>query len=220
MFNKIHNVIFLDFETTGLNIKTLKVIDVALKTLYKNDPGYEDLINHDIRCPLRICNLTNITNSMLRQSGKKELEVVTNMYNYITDIDNKLNNNHNETIPIYIVAHNGNNFDFRIFRMLLDTYGFSISNNWKFLDTLYISRKLNLTDGNSMRSLCNHYEVTNDSAHRAMSDVKSLSKIYMYLLDDLCNKTKYSQYPGCENTLNKIIKNHYFPEYVLKWLKS
>ena len=220
MFNKLHNVIFLDFETTGLNINTLKVIDVALNTLYKHDPGYEDLINHGIRCPVRICNLTNITNSMLRQSGKKELEVVTNMYNYIKDIENKLNNDQSDTIPIYIVAHNGINFDFRIFRKLLENNGFSISTNWKFLDTLSVSRKLKLTDGNSMRALCNHYEVINDSAHRAMSDVTSLSKIYMYLLDDLCNKTNYSQYPGCENTLNKIIKTPKFPEYVLNWLNS
>ena len=219
MFNKIHNVIFLDFETTGLNINTLKVIDVALNTLYKRDPGYEDLINHNIRCPLYICNLTNITNSMIRQHGKTELEVVTNMYNYIKNIENKLNKN-TEKIPIYIVAHNGIKFDFIIFRKLLENNGFSISANWKFLDTLSVSRKLKLTDGNSMRALCNHYKVINVSAHRAMSDVKSVSKIYMYLLDDLCKKTNYSQYPGCEKTLNKIIKTPNFPEYVLNWLNS
>lgn len=213
-FNKPHNVVFLDFETTGLNLNKLKVIEVALNTLYKGDEGYQDLINPNMRVSVLTEELTHITNSMLRQQGKPELEVVIQMYNYIKDIEKSLNGGN-----IYLVAHNGNRFDFPIFRNLLARYGFMIPGNWRFIDTLEMSRKIRVTPRNSMAVLCSHYKVDNVAAHRAMSDVIALSQVYLYLSDDICMAEKYN---GCWELstakMNKVIKTPEFPEYLLVWM--
>jgi len=215
-FNKPHNVVFLDFETTGLDINKLKVIEVALNTLYKGDDGYEDLINPNMRVSVLTEQLTHITNSMLRQQGKSELEVVINMYNYIKDIEQSLNGGN-----IYLVAHNGSKFDFPIFRNLLAKYGFIIPENWRFIDTLEMSRKIRVTPRNSMATLCSHYKVNNVAAHRAMSDVIALSQVYLYLSDDICMAEKYN---GCwelsTEQMNKVIKTQEFPEYLLGWIST
>ena len=212
------NVIFMDFETTGLNRETLKVIEVAFKTLYKEDEGYSSLINPNMRISPSIVELTHIDNTMLRQCGKSELDVVINIMNYIKKIENSLE----VGTPIYFVAHNGQRFDFPIFKNLIKTHCFNISDNWKFIDTLVISRKLRVSPGNSMKSLCKYFNITNENEHRAMGDVKALSIIYLRLSNIVCDKLNYTRNKDKDTEdleyINNIIKTQGFPEILFKFL--
>ena len=218
-FKKPSNVIFMDFETTGLKLESLKVIEVAFKTLYKNDMGYTSLINPHMRISPSIVDLTHIDNTMLRQEGKDELDVVINIMNYISDIENSVG----EGELIYFVAHNGQQFDFPIFKNLLNSNGFSIGSNWKFIDTLIISRKLRETPKHSMGFLCGYFGITNEAEHRAMGDVDARSIIYLRLSNLVCNKVQYNTSDKKRDTdtteyINRSIKNHDFPQVLMKYL--
>lgn len=208
--NEPSNVIFFDFETTGLNIKTLKVIDVAFKTLFIDDIGYQDLIKIDTPLPSQIVKLTGITNSMLMKNGLDESLVIKKIMNYINRID--IISDHDY---IYFVAHNGNSFDFVIFKNLLVKYDIPLDKKWKFIDTLQLSRKYNKGSGNSMGKLCEKFGVVNEAAHRAMGDVNALMNIYLCISNDIYNLTVHNK---INSKLNNLIKTLEFPEQLIQFI--
>lgn len=215
-YNSPSNIIFLDFETTGLQIDTLKVIEVAFNSLFIGDKGYCDLIKINECIPPFITQITNITDDMLNNNGKDEKTVVYNIYNYITNIHNIIG----FINPLYFIAHNGERFDFKILINLLNKYDFHINKKWIFMDTIQLSRKLNDYNGHSMAKLCEKYNINNYDAHRAMGDVLTLMDIYVLLSNDICRKNNYNIYTDRCNVINRIIKTLDFPEYLINFLNS
>ena len=216
-FNKPSNIICLDFETTGLNTKELNVIEVAFKTLYRDDPGYSSFIKIDENLPERIIKLTNITDDMLQKYGKDEIIVIGEIYSYISTIHLLIGRNN----PLYFIAHNGNTFDFIILKNLFNKYDLNIDKQWMFIDTLSLSRKLTGNYGNnSMEKLCEKYNLVNPAPHRALGDVLTLIDIYILLSNDICNKNHYNIYTDKPGVINKIIKSDTFPQYLIEYLKS
>ena len=105
------NLFFLDFETTGLNVYHHDIIEVAIKQ-FNNDKYYSTLVkptpfskNPIKYIPPKIQNITNIDDKMIIKDGVLRSVAISNMFQYIKQYSDKDN-------PIYIVAHNGNSFDF------------------------------------------------------------------------------------------------------------
>ena len=216
-FNKPSNIIFFDFETTGLDINVLKVTEVAFNSLFIDDPGYCDFIKIDENLSEFIVDLTKITDDMLQKYGKDEKIVISNIYEYISNIHNTIGVNN----PLYFIAHNGNAYDFIIFKNLFSKYDLNIDKQWMFIDTLSLSRKLTGHKyDNSMAKLCEKYNLVNPAPHRAFGDVLTLMDIYILLSNDICKKTNYNIYTDKTGVINRIIKNDTFPQYLIEYLKS
>lgn len=204
------NLFFLDFETTGLNVYHHDIIEVAIKQ-FKNDKYYSTLVKPKpfstipIKyIPPKIQNITNINDEMIIKDGVLRSVAISNMFQYIKQNSDKDN-------PIYIVAHNGNSFDFIIFRRLLMTYhksvmelDQSVMSRFKYIDTVLLAKILFKYDRVSQKNLCEKYNVVNDAEHRALGDIIALEKIYIHL----CN--------GLENPLENNILEH--PEIVSEML--
>ena len=115
------NILFLDFETTGLNPYLNDVIEVAIKK-YDNEDYYQTLVKPKrlprglvTYIPPHITNLTHITDQMIHDDSITKSKAVYNMLQYIETVCNNEN-------PIYLISHNGTVFDFIIFRKLINEY--------------------------------------------------------------------------------------------------
>lgn len=175
--------IIYDFETSGLNMYHDDVIEIGCLCVETNEhftclvqPLSDKLID-DI-----ITEKTGITNKMLKKEGVEPLVAFKNFFDTLKYYNDMYDN-------LIMVAHNGRSFDDiflrRIFRYLQSNghteYDIMMS-NMEFVDTLELSRLLHPgRKSYSMGSMCAMYNITNESAHRAMGDVNALKLLWKHL---------------------------------------
>ena len=182
-------VLFLDFETSGLNPYHDDIIEIAFK-VHKSDVSFNTLVKpKSNECvSLEITGITGISNKLLRKEGVPWQEAYINLNDNLKEIiksspDNKL----------YIVAHNGSTFDFlflkRIFNDLNSLNIKTVSlQNIVFIDSLLFSRRI-LKNRMSYKQelLCKVFNIDAKGNHRALNDVIALEQLYNHL-GELLNK--------------------------------
>ncbi|WDU84503.1 3'-5' exonuclease [Caloramator sp. Dgby_cultured_2] len=157
--------VVLDFETTGLDPATDRIIEVsALK--YKDGiliDEFHTLINPKIKIPYEITEINGITNAMVKKKPTID-EVLPKLLDFIGGLP--------------IVAHNAP-FDAKFLKYnVLRYYGEDTINN-TFVDTLAIARKLypNLRN-HKLETIKKHIKMDVDS-HRAYDDTLVTAEIYL-----------------------------------------
>jgi DNA polymerase III epsilon subunit-like protein len=176
-------ILFLDFETSGLNPYHDDIIEIAMK-VYGKDIKYSALLKpKSNECiSQEITALTGISNKMLHKEGVEWQKAYQDTNEFLKEIIKSSSDN-----KLYIVSHNGETFDFlflkRIFNDLnqLNIKAFPIK-NIVFIDTLLLARGLlknRITYKQS--ALCTSYNIITKGSHRAMNDVKSLEQLYIAL---------------------------------------
>jgi DNA polymerase III epsilon subunit-like protein len=204
------NVFIIDFETNGLNPYYNDVIELAVKS-HNSDTSYQTLIKPiidpsvpregGIHCLVteRITELTGITNKMLIKEGIDPMEAFVNMMEYI------IKNSNMDKSPIYLVAHNGNSFDFLFLKIMVRDFHrknpkidkslkekiTQIISRFKYIDTVLLAKSLLKNERVSQKELCRKYKVKNNTEHRALGDVLALEKIFNHLV--LSYQTKYNK---------------------------
>ena len=192
------NIVFLDFETTGLNPYLNDIIEVAVKKV-EDDSYYQTLVKPKrlpkglvTYVPPHITNITHITDQMIHEGAISKKEAIYNMLQYIDTVS--------DSGPIYLVSHNGNSFDFIIFRKLVNEFcnqtkftrfKENLINRIQYIDTVLLA-KLFMTDKErvSQPKLCEKYNITNEDQHRALGDIKALEQIYTILCKEYSKKNK------------------------------
>jgi len=180
-------ILFLDFETSGLNPYHDDIIEIAMK-VYGKDIKYSALLKpKSNECiSQEITALTGISNKMLHKEGVEWQKAYQDTNEFLKEIIKSSSDN-----KLYIVSHNGETFDFlflkRIFNDLnqLNIKAFPIK-NIVFIDTLLLAKGLlknRITYKQS--ALCTSYNIITKGSHRAMNDVKSLEKLYIALCEIL-----------------------------------
>ena len=169
------SIIFLDFETTGLNIFH---DDITEYCIIDKDTGYSmsslvKLKNKRIVTPF-ITKKTGITTEMTN-SGQTQEQAILNMVNFI--------DSHSlSTDKVTLIAHNGDSFDFPIFRRLMNKYKIRPRCTLQYFDTLRFAQILLPRNYKfNQPTLCKLFNIVNDAEHRATGDTKSLIKIYNHL---------------------------------------
>jgi len=179
---KPNRLIFYDLETTGVNPENDEIIEIGAKDNYGNI--FEKLINPKKEIPDKIELLTGISNKMVkyRNNIERSYELINNWF----DFDNK-QKTFNE---VYLVAHNGDNFDYKFI-----SKHFNIK--CKCIDTLTLYRKLlPCQRSHSIKTLCEIYNIDCSKHHRALEDVIILEKLYYKALELYCitqNKTNVNE---------------------------
>ena len=182
-------ILFLDFETSGLNPYHDDIIEIAFK-VHKSDVSFNTLVHpKSNECvSVQITALTGISNKLLHKEGVPWKEAYINLNDKLKEIIKSSPNN-----KLYIVAHNGSTFDFiflkRIFNDLnsLDIKTVSLK-NIVFIDSLLFSRKI-LKNRMSYKQelLCKAFNIDAKGNHRALNDVIALEQLYNHL-GELLNK--------------------------------
>ena len=148
-------IVVLDFESTGLNTATARIIEIGAVKLDRGTmvDRMEELVDPGEPLPAKITEVTNITDAML--SGRPTAaELLPKLMDFIGDLP--------------IAAHNSA-FDGALLRAELRRLGRDYDN--PVLDTLTYARKL-FPDMKSfkLKALCKHLGVSLKNAHRAVHD--------------------------------------------------
>jgi DNA polymerase III alpha subunit (gram-positive type) len=180
--------VIYDFETSGLNVYKEDVIEIGAKCV-ETDKVYNSLVIPMILAkakqgiPSKITEITGITNDLLKKDGKKTLQAFLEFFYFLQDVYDQYND-------ITLVAHNGLTFDdLFLKRMLRYVQGEGYTefdemfSKIIYIDSLLLSRYIHHNRrGHSMKDMCALYNVTNESAHRAMGDVNALVEIWSHLI--------------------------------------
>jgi DNA polymerase III epsilon subunit family exonuclease len=174
-------VIVLDIETTGLSPYRNKITEIAAARVINGEivDKFHTLINPETHIPSFITKLTGISDEMVKDAPTVS-KILPSLRDFL-----------GEDI---IVAHNAS-FDHNFL-----SYNFYIHEK-KHLEnprlcTVKLANRIHSElPSKRLSSLCEFYGVTNENAHRAMSDVDATIKIFYGMLDHLekCNICSSSQ---------------------------
>lgn len=186
--SKLENQKFicLDCETTGLDPKEDRIIEVACVSfsLEKNFERFETLVNPHCEIPETSIAIHHITPKMVAGQPAIE-EVLPEVLDFVGS---------------HIIVGHGIGFDIEVISSSCDRAGIkrNLREN-KFIDTLRMARLYGDSPINSLEHLRKHFNIAAEIAHRAMSDVTVNIEVFKQLM-----KT-YSSLAQLEKVLAKPI---------------
>ncbi len=175
----IEDYICLDLETTGLNPKTDKIIEIGAVKVRNGEiiDSFETFVAPERKLEQRIVELTGITDEMLENAPSKE-----------------------EVIPKFIQFAGE---DILLGHSVLFDYSFmkraavncKLTFERQGIDTLKIARKfLPELESRSLGFLCSHYQIAHN-AHRAMADAIATVNLYKKLCELFYNEEDFKPAP-------------------------
>lgn len=179
-----YKLIWYDTETTGLNVWTDKITELA--AISDNETIFEKLIK--IGEPLSdfIVNFTGITDEMLEQKGVSPREAFETFYQYLLSFNTQ----------VVLIAHNGDNYDKLI---LNSSYRRVIGDNAPYLSSYYIHHFDTMRMAKflhpglksySLKNLCKHFGIENPNHHRALNDAIVCKRLF----DHMLHESKYMDF--------------------------
>ena len=169
----IKDYVAFDLETTGLNVESDYIIEIgALKVIDgKVCERFMEFSKPPVSISPMITNITGITNEMVA-GARNTRDIIRDFVEFCDDF--------------VLVGHNIM-FDYKFSKKYANQYGLSFEK--KGIDTLKIARKtLCNLESKSLGTLCEHYGIVNQAAHRAYHDALSTAKLYHYLAHDFEHK--------------------------------
>ncbi len=156
------SLVFLDFETTGLEVGKDHLIEIGALKIDKN--GFEHVFDTFIKPPIplpeKITSITKITDSMLEQAPPIK-HVIEDFFNFIGDST--------------IVAHNA---DFDIPWLILETqkHNLTLPNN-NIICTFKWAKELK-ENRCSLGALTKKYNIGHLNSHRALADSGATKELF------------------------------------------
>ena len=196
------DLIYFDFETTGLNPYHDQIIEYALiqeegetydidnEESYNNNTYICELVNPEVKFEKKITDITGIHPDILEdeETIRCELPKMMKFINY------SMNTKH-----IYMVAHNCDSFD-RLF-LLTQLKKYNETNKERldykhiiFIDSLNLCKKLlPNTKSYSLKNMTQHFKIKSGT-HRALSDTIALRELYLKLMELLEKEININKY--------------------------
>ncbi len=162
--------ICFDCETTGLEPHNDRVIEIAVAKFTFDDilESFESLIDPERLIPQNTIEIHHITDDMV-QGKPKAAQVLPQVL--------KLIGNH-------IIIGHGIQLDVSFIQEECKRSGIPCNLNKNlFLDTLRMARLYGETPVNSLQKLRQHFNIAEEGAHRAMSDVIVNIEVFKYLAE-------------------------------------
>ncbi len=155
---KTHTFVCIDCESTGLDPKSDRIIEVAAVkfTLDGTQEAFESLIDPQVPIPKSSIEIHHITEEMVQ--GKPTIDkVLDELFDLIGDHP--------------LIGH-GIKYDIEILAIAAERCrkNTQIRKN-PFFDTLRLARLYGESPSNSLETLRRHFNIQEEGAHRAMSDV-------------------------------------------------
>lgn len=183
-----NDLIVVDLEMTGLQVKTDRILEIGAVRIHEDQitDSFQTFVNPHRRLEERIIELTGITDDMVADAPEADAALEAFLA-------------FAEDGPL--LGHNIR-FDYGFLKQC------AINNGRKFerkaLDTLKIARKvLKEPEKKSLDALCGYFSIVRDHAHRAVDDARATAELYLLL------KAQYQeQEPGlfCPKEVHLHIK--------------
>ncbi|MGX7577286.1 3'-5' exonuclease [Candidatus Vidania fulgoroideorum] len=165
----MHNYVIIDTETTGLCLKTDRIVELALIKLEKNKKIkiFHSFFNVKKKITKNAYKINKIKNSFLKK--KKPF------FKKIKTIDKFIKKS-------YLVSHNSK-FDIGFLKKEYTLLG--IKRKFLSIDTLKIFRKLYPGKKNTLKKVCERLKIKiKKKMHRALNDAKILLEVFVKLLNN------------------------------------
>lgn len=163
------SMVVFDFETTGLDSDSDQIIEIGAIKLNGNVEGeqFSVLIDPGMELSEEVCNITGITNDMLKGQPKIS-DVLDDFLEFIKGS--------------VLVAHNAE-FDMAFLRNACRRQGVQLQ--WPSFCTLKMARQLLPELGSkNLDSLAEHYGLTFEARHRSIGDCKVTGAVLHEMLDE------------------------------------
>lgn len=163
----LNSYIALDLETTGLNPKYARIIEIGAVKIKEGQvtDTYSKIINAKTTLSEQIIHLTGITQEMMEQ-GEEIEKVIAELLDFC-DEDVLLGHN----IP----------FDYSFVKKA--AVNSKLTFEKQAIDTLKLARKfLPKLEKRSLEYLCNYYQIEHVDKHRAYCDALATSDLYQQFL--------------------------------------
>ncbi len=164
----------IDIETTGLSKYYHKITEIAAVKIRdgKEFNKFQTLINPQTRIPSFITKLTGIDNELVKDAPKIH-EVLPKFVDFL---GGDLFVAHNATFDYGFLEHN-----------LKFHHNYDLTNN-RICTRKLANRLLPILQRKRLQDLCEHFEIENQDAHRAMGDVNATLKVFTHMLEMLKEK--------------------------------
>jgi DNA polymerase III epsilon subunit family exonuclease len=185
----------VDIETTGLSAYYHKITEIAALKYHKGKvvKEFSTLVNPEVKIPRFITRLTGIDDKMVKNKPTID-EVIPKFCSFL-----------GSTI---FVAHAAT-FDYKFLDHSAKTnMGINLSND-KLCTCKLARRLLPELPSKKLSSLCEHFKLKNDNAHRAMSDAKATVKIFHNFLGMMKEKEIHDIKDVLEFQTSKIPRVEY-----------
>lgn len=188
--------IVLDLETTGLSKSYHKITEIAAIKVKNHEivDQFETLVNPETRIPSFITRLTGINNEMV-QNQPKVNQAIMELDEFIEDLP--------------IIAHNAS-FDYGFIEHNYLLHLKKKLNNDKICTRKLANRLVQHLPHKKLSSLCYYFNIKNDQAHRAMSDVLATHKVFENFLKLMKDKGYESRSEVIKFEKSKIQRKKYF----------
>ena len=159
----LKDYIAFDLETTGLSIETDNIIEIGgLKVINgKVSARFNEFVRPDTPISPMITNITGITNEMVAKA-RNTADIIRDFVGFCDG---------------YALLGHNIMFDYGFVKKYATHYNLSFEK--RGIDTLRIARKVHKDlESKSLGTLCDHYDIVNQAAHRAYHDALATAKIY------------------------------------------
>jgi len=179
-----YELIWYDTETTGLNVWTDKITEIAATSA--SDKEFTKLLKIGEPLSKFITNFTGITDEMLEKEGVEPRQGLEEFYEYLKTFNSS----------VILIAHNGDNYDKLIIN---STFRRVIGDNAPYLSCYYIHHfdtrvmaKFLYPDlkSYSLKNLCKKFGIDNPNHHRALNDAIVCRRLFEHLF----NESKYMDF--------------------------
>ncbi len=163
--------IFFDTETTGVNPKSDRIVELAAYDAVTGK-SFERLINPGIPIPPETMRIHQITDAMVE--NEPGFDIIAAEFSAFCEGD------------VVLIAHNGDGFDVPFLRNEYTRNSMELPSHWLFLDSLKWARRYRKDlPRHSLQFLRQTYGITANQAHRALNDVMVLCDVFKAMTDDL-----------------------------------
>lgn len=181
---KVHNLAFIDTETTGTDPNFHEIIELAVIIVKQTErPGKGPKIEIVEECEWKIKpqHLERAEEAALRVNGYNEVD-----WMFAVDRKNAMEEFAKKTQSCSFVSHNLV-FDYAFVMKAFEETGVDSRMHYAKLDTISIAfarlYDAPLADKFSLRALCELLKVENTKAHTALADTKALVEVYKKLMN-------------------------------------
>ena len=160
----------LDLETTGLSAKTEKITEIGIMKVKdgKVIEDFAEFVNPEKPIPMRVQEITNITDDMVKDAPKIE-EIFPKVLEFIKGT--------------VLVAHNAT-FDIGFLKNIAKNLGYEF--DFTYVDTLPLARKLYPElKKHKLGKIAEHLKIKVEVAHRALDDVDTTVKVLREMMKTL-----------------------------------
>ena len=160
-------IVVFDFETTGLNTKTARIIEIgAIKYINRREiDRFSTFVNPETNISPIITKITGITQNMVL-SAPTILESLPKFHNFLRG-----------SIGI---AHNA---EFDMGMMYHESQRIGMLCDYTIICTLKLARAFLKIDRKNLDALAKHFELSFESRHRSIGDILVTAQVLWKILD-------------------------------------